>query len=131
MELPEKRLTIRCSHQSDVHVLLLEQSLPRSLHDIILTRLGVIGSTRRIYPSHAPILPSGAPTALLPEPVHLGRPADRPRSPEIGTRSAEHERLGLDRGFIIALPYGRAPRGRRRKPFSDEVARALAAEDNL
>ncbi|MFJ2095034.1 tyrosine-type recombinase/integrase [Streptomyces sp. NPDC087901] len=41
------------------------------------------------------------------------------------------ERLGLDRGFIVALPYGRAPRGRRRKPFSDEVARALAAEDNL
>jgi hypothetical protein len=63
----------------------MEQSLPRSLHDIILTRLGVIGSTRRIYPLHAPILPSRAPTALLSIPVHLGRPADRPRTPEIGT----------------------------------------------
>lgn len=40
------------------------------------------------------------------------------------------ERLGLDRGFIIALPYGRAPKGRR-QPYSDAVARALAAEDNL
>ncbi|MCX4598162.1 hypothetical protein OG819_54410 [Streptomyces sp. NBC_01549] len=51
--------------------------------------------------------------------------------PRTALETGEYERLGLDRGFIIALPYGRAPRGRRRKPFSDEVARALAAEDNL
>jgi len=38
--------------------------------------------------------------------------------------------LGLDRGFVVALPVGRVPKGRRR-PFSDEVARALALEANL
>ncbi|RAJ70618.1 hypothetical protein K377_07900 [Streptomyces sp. PsTaAH-137] len=57
MELPEKRLSMGGSHQPDVHVLALEQPLPRSLHDITLARLGAIGSTRRIYRSHAPILP--------------------------------------------------------------------------
>ncbi|MET9388689.1 hypothetical protein ABZY09_49060 [Streptomyces sp. NPDC002928] len=67
MELPEKRLSMRGSHQPDVHVLAMEQSLPRSLHDITLTRLGAIGSARRIYRSHAPILPPRAPTELYPD----------------------------------------------------------------
>ncbi|WP_244291405.1 tyrosine-type recombinase/integrase [Streptomyces subrutilus] len=44
--------------------------------------------------------------------------------------TGEFERIGLDRGFIIALPFGGA-RGRRRRPFPDEVARALANEANL
>ncbi|MFF1400438.1 tyrosine-type recombinase/integrase [Streptomyces sp. NPDC058287] len=44
--------------------------------------------------------------------------------------SGEVDRIGLDRGFVVALPYGGAFNGRRR-PFSDEVARALADENNL
>ncbi|MCY0945673.1 tyrosine-type recombinase/integrase [Streptomyces antarcticus] len=40
------------------------------------------------------------------------------------------ERVGLERAFIIALPYGGATGGRRR-PFPDDVARALANETNL
>lgn len=40
------------------------------------------------------------------------------------------ERIGLGRAFIVALPHGGAKGGRRR-PFPDEVARALADEDNL
>ena len=40
------------------------------------------------------------------------------------------ERIGLDRAFIVALPYGGNQAGRRR-PFPDEAARALANEDNL
>ncbi|MFH8640348.1 hypothetical protein [Streptomyces goshikiensis] len=39
MELPEKRLSMRGSHQLEVHVLAMEQPLPGNLHDIILTRL--------------------------------------------------------------------------------------------
>jgi integrase len=39
--------------------------------------------------------------------------------------------IGLDRRFITALPYGGAARARRRQPFSDEVARVLARDDNL
>ncbi|GAA2264972.1 hypothetical protein GCM10010232_66460 [Streptomyces amakusaensis] len=42
----------------------------------------------------------------------------------------ESERLGLAREFLIAIPYSTAKSGRRR-PFPDNVARALAAEDNL
>lgn len=40
------------------------------------------------------------------------------------------EAIGLDRGFIISLPSAPVP-SRRRRPFPDEVAKALAAEDNL
>ncbi|MFE7371907.1 tyrosine-type recombinase/integrase [Streptomyces anulatus] len=40
------------------------------------------------------------------------------------------EAIGLDRGFIVALPNAPTPSGRRR-PFSDEVAKALADETNL
>ncbi|AYV32105.1 hypothetical protein HET69_33480 [Streptomyces sp. CJ_13] len=67
MELPEKRLSMRGSHQLEVHVLAMEQPLPGNLHDIILTRLSTIGSTRRIYRSHALILPPR---------THLGIPGD-------------------------------------------------------
>lgn len=41
------------------------------------------------------------------------------------------ERLGLDREFITAMPHAGASTGRARRPFPDEVARALAAETNL
>jgi integrase len=42
------------------------------------------------------------------------------------------ERLGLDREFIIAIPHVGATLGRTaRRPFPDEVARALADEANL
>jgi integrase len=42
------------------------------------------------------------------------------------------ERLGLDREFIIAVPAAGATLGRTaRRPFPDEVARALADEANL
>ena len=42
------------------------------------------------------------------------------------------ERLGLDREFIIAIPTAGATMGRTaRRPFPDEVARALADEANL
>ncbi len=42
------------------------------------------------------------------------------------------ERLGLDREFIIAIPTAGATVGRTaRRPFPDEVARALADEANL
>ena len=39
--------------------------------------------------------------------------------------------IGLDRAFIAALPPGGKEAKRSRGPFSDEVARALAGEDNL
>ncbi|MFB9297618.1 tyrosine-type recombinase/integrase [Kibdelosporangium philippinense] len=45
--------------------------------------------------------------------------------------SGESDRIGLDRGFIIAAPSGGAAVHRTRAPFSDEVARALADETNL
>jgi integrase len=42
------------------------------------------------------------------------------------------ERLGLDREFITAIPYAGGTVGRTaRRPFPDEVARALADEANL
>jgi hypothetical protein len=45
--------------------------------------------------------------------------------------SGETERIGLSRAFVTAMPApGRIIR-RTRSPFPDEVARALAAEDNL
>jgi integrase len=40
-------------------------------------------------------------------------------------------RLGLDREFIVAIPYGDTPPSRARTPFSDEIARAVADEANL
>ncbi|MFE2075704.1 tyrosine-type recombinase/integrase [Streptomyces misionensis] len=44
--------------------------------------------------------------------------------------SGDAERIGLAREFIIAIPLSPAKSGRRR-PFPDDVARALANEDNL
>ncbi|MEV7189648.1 tyrosine-type recombinase/integrase [Kitasatospora sp. NPDC093102] len=41
------------------------------------------------------------------------------------------ERLALDREFIIAMPYAGNETLRARRPFPDEVARALADRDNL
>ncbi|MFJ8853138.1 tyrosine-type recombinase/integrase [Streptomyces sp. NPDC102437] len=40
------------------------------------------------------------------------------------------DELGLDRAFIVALPVGKTEL-RRRSPFPDDVARALAHPDNL
>jgi integrase len=45
--------------------------------------------------------------------------------------SGEAERLGLDRGFIAAMPSPGPTIRRSRSPFADGVARALAEEDNL
>ncbi|MBX7131469.1 MAG: site-specific integrase [Fimbriimonadaceae bacterium] len=39
--------------------------------------------------------------------------------------------IGLDMGFILAIPPGGADEKRARPPFSDDVARALADQDNL
>ncbi|WP_307811545.1 tyrosine-type recombinase/integrase [Streptomyces fildesensis] len=47
-----------------------------------------------------------------------------------GLETGAVESIGLDRRFILALPFGAKTKGRRR-PFSDEVARALAGEKNL
>jgi hypothetical protein len=44
--------------------------------------------------------------------------------------SGDAELIGLSRAFIVALPSGDF-RGGRRRPFPDDVARALADEDNL
>ncbi len=41
------------------------------------------------------------------------------------------DRLGLDRRFVTALPTGEGLPVRARRPFPDEVARALADETNL
>ncbi|MEU0578107.1 tyrosine-type recombinase/integrase [Streptomyces griseoincarnatus] len=38
---------------------------------------------------------------------------------------------GVDRRFVTAVPTGGSSRGGRRQPFSDDVARALATDDNL
>jgi integrase len=45
--------------------------------------------------------------------------------------SGEAGRLGLSRDFITAMPSAGAPVHRSRPPFPDEVARALAEEENL
>ena len=45
--------------------------------------------------------------------------------------SGEAGRLGLDRGFITAMPAAGRTAPRSRPPFTDGVARALADEDNL
>jgi integrase len=52
----------------------------------------------------------------------------RPRPAALDAGAAE--RIGLDRAFIVALPYGGNQVGRRR-PFPDDIARAQANEDNL
>ncbi|WP_030021172.1 tyrosine-type recombinase/integrase [Streptomyces monomycini] len=41
------------------------------------------------------------------------------------------EQLGLSRGFVVTMPPGGRAMTRRRKPFPDEVARALADQANL
>jgi integrase len=41
------------------------------------------------------------------------------------------DQLGLDRGFITAMPAGGHFIKRTRSPFPDDIARALAAQDNL
>ncbi|MEU2129642.1 site-specific integrase [Streptomyces sp. NPDC018352] len=43
----------------------------------------------------------------------------------------EADGIGLDRAFITALPRGGRLPGRKRRPFDDRLARALADEDNL
>ncbi len=45
--------------------------------------------------------------------------------------TATSDQLGLDRGFITAMPAGGRAVTRSRSPFPDEVARALADEANL
>lgn len=45
--------------------------------------------------------------------------------------SGDAEKLGLPREFIIAMPFGGSMSKKARNPFTDEVARALADEDNL
>jgi integrase len=45
--------------------------------------------------------------------------------------SGEADTLGLPREFIIAMPFGGSSSKKARNPFTDEVARALADEDNL
>jgi integrase len=45
--------------------------------------------------------------------------------------TGEADRIGLDRGFIAALPPGGPIRARTRSPFPDEVAKALTDEANL
>ncbi|WP_405467390.1 tyrosine-type recombinase/integrase [Streptomyces canus] len=45
--------------------------------------------------------------------------------------AGETERIGLERQFVVALPSGGNVRGKRRRPFSDEAARALADDANL
>lgn len=43
----------------------------------------------------------------------------------------ETDRIGLSREFVRAFPSGGKPQHRRRSPFPDEVAHAVAAEANL
>ncbi len=45
--------------------------------------------------------------------------------------SGEADTLGLPREFIIAMPFGGSSSKKARNPFTDDVARALADEDNL
>lgn len=49
------------------------------------------------------------------------------------TDSGRADALGLDRSFVTAFPVPRGAKAgtRKRHPFSDQVARALAAEENL
>ncbi|MBP2400754.1 hypothetical protein [Streptomyces syringium] len=44
--------------------------------------------------------------------------------------AGETERIGLGRPFVVAVPTGEQKPGRRR-PFPDDVARALASDRNL
>jgi integrase len=45
--------------------------------------------------------------------------------------SGQADKIGLDRGFIVAVPQPAYPRARTRRPFPDHVANALAEETNL
>ncbi|MCX4882595.1 tyrosine-type recombinase/integrase [Streptomyces sp. NBC_00847] len=45
--------------------------------------------------------------------------------------SGQADVLGLDRAFITALPRGGRAQGRKRRPFDDRLARALADDGNL
>src|SRR6266851_8146681 len=45
--------------------------------------------------------------------------------------TGDADRIGLDRGFIVALPHGGPMTQRTRRPFTDETARALADPGNL
>ena len=45
--------------------------------------------------------------------------------------TGDADRIGLDRGFIVALPHGGPMTQRTRRPFTDEIARALADPGNL
>ena len=45
--------------------------------------------------------------------------------------TGDSQRIGLDRAFITALPWGGSDPKKSRSPFTDEVAQALADEDNL
>jgi integrase len=45
--------------------------------------------------------------------------------------SGEAERIGLEREFIVVIPYGGTIRAGRRNPFTDEVAMALVEETDL
>ena len=45
--------------------------------------------------------------------------------------TGDADRIGLDRGFIVALPHGGTTIQRTRRPFTDETARALADPANL
>ena len=40
--------------------------------------------------------------------------------------TGDADRIGLDRGFVVALPHGGPIIQRTRRPFTDEIARALA-----
>ncbi|MGH3402439.1 MAG: tyrosine-type recombinase/integrase [Streptosporangiaceae bacterium] len=44
--------------------------------------------------------------------------------------TGDADRIGLDRGFIVALPHGGPMTQRTRRPFTDETARALADPGN-
>ncbi|WP_329449281.1 site-specific integrase (plasmid) [Streptomyces sp. NBC_01426] len=44
--------------------------------------------------------------------------------------TGDSERIGLDRAFLLAIPGAARPKNRRR-PFTDDVAQALAAETHL
>ncbi len=45
--------------------------------------------------------------------------------------SGQADQIGLSRDFVTAMPFGGSMAKRARSPFTDEVARALADEDNL
>jgi integrase len=74
--------------------------------------------------------PNGQPTVVSEVIRRLVLNAGR-RVLRTALESGEADRLGLDRGFITAMPPGGRNTRRTRTPFPDEVARALADETNL